>query len=202
MRYSSCSPCPRQGPQRTYRPHLLCQLQANLGVLLWPRLSSTLLSYPVMNLLTTWLFARLCEKRMPWTIFGQEETERLSVGEKMSFRGEVEGMYMKWLVWSWQEASSWPSPPSLPISLLCRLVPPSPLSPPWICWPTTRLVYNSCPLCPAKVGVALALPLLRAFGLGCISFLSSTCLSLPLQSHFSWFCKLDFVTFLPTVDPR
>lgn len=43
---------PRQGPQRTYRLHLFCQLQDNLGVLSWPRLSLTLLSYPVINLLT------------------------------------------------------------------------------------------------------------------------------------------------------
>lgn len=44
---NSCSSCPRQGPQRTYRLHLFCQLQDNLGVL-----SLTLLSYPVINLLT------------------------------------------------------------------------------------------------------------------------------------------------------
>lgn len=44
---NSGSSCPRQGPQRTCRLHLFCQLQDNLGVL-----SLTLLSYPVINLLT------------------------------------------------------------------------------------------------------------------------------------------------------
>lgn len=147
-----------------------------------------------MNLLMTWLFARLCEKRMPWTTFGREETERLSVGEKMSFREEVEGMYMKRLVWSCRKLQAGLPHLPLPISLLYRLVPPSPLSPPWICWPTTRLVHNSCPLCPAKVGVALALPLLRAFGLGCISFLfhvpffaSAVSFLMILQVRFCYF---------------
>lgn len=55
---NSCSSCPRQGPQRTYRLHLFCQLQDNLGVL-----SLTRLSYPVINLLTYLAICKmLCKK--------------------------------------------------------------------------------------------------------------------------------------------
>lgn len=54
------------------------------------------------------------------------------------------------------------------LSLLSSLLP-------WICWPTTRFLHNSCPLCPSKVGVALPLCLCAFVPLvGCISSLSST----------------------------
>lgn len=95
--------------------------------------------------------------------FGREETERLSIAEKMSFWEEVEGMYMKRLVWSWQEASSWLSPPS-----------PSHLSSLWSC-PS----FSPLPL-PGFVGQLPDLYITPAplpfYGRSCPGFASSSCL--------------------------
>lgn len=76
------------------------------------------------------------------------------------------------------------------LSLLSSLLP-------WICWPTTRFLHNSCPLCPSKVGVALTLCLWWGASPLCLP-----CFPSLLLSHFSRFCELDFVIILPTVDPQ
>lgn len=69
------------------------------------------------------------------------------------------------------------------LSLLSSLLP-------WICWPTTRFLHNSCPLCPSKVGVALTLCLWWGASPLCLPRFPSL-----LLSHFSRFCELDFVIF-------
>lgn len=69
---------------------------------------------------------------------------------------------------------------------------------PWVGWLTKGLdVHIPTPFTLKRWRSPLDLPLLCAFGLGCISSFPSMCLSLPLRSHFHDFANYILLLSYP-----
>lgn len=176
------SSSPRQGPSRTYRLHLFCKPHANPGLLLLPlkqRLSLTHFSRPVICLLS-WPghFQEAIERgECQGRLLVEKEQKDVFLGRRRPLGGASRNVHE---TISLKLASPLPSfsfsYPYRPVPCLC----------PGLVGKLKDLMYiTPVPFTLTRWGLPLALPLLCAFGLGCISSRPSMCLSLPLQSHFS-----------------